>query len=74
MLEEMVDQFERNLRDTGFLKGRGGKKGGADSNSGNRRLVAAVVGAGLYPSVCRVIRTPGTRSLSFKAGKVPGPH
>lgn len=76
-IEDMASQFSRQLYDIGFLAERPDaqrRKTGparcnhANENSGNQRVVAAVLTAGLYPNVARVHRAVGTGKLNFTTG------
>jgi HrpA-like RNA helicase len=75
MLDEMIQQFERQLTDIGFVASRGRGRGAAgpsgeqNEHAGNLRLVAGVVAAGLYPNIAKISRAPGTRKLSFASGR-----
>lgn len=41
---------------------------GANRHAGNRRVVAAVLAAGLYPNIARVHRAAGTGKMTFTTG------
>ena len=81
-IEDMASQFSRQLYDIGFLPehsrsqsraergsaNAGVRFTGANKHSGNQRVVAAVLTAGLYPNVARVHRAAGTGKLTFTTG------
>ena len=74
-IEDMASQFSRQLYDIGFLTERPERRSfglmgcsHANKYSGNQRVIAAVLTAGLYPNVARVHRAVGTGKLSFTTG------
>ena len=70
-IDDMASQFTRQLQDIGFVAKAQSTVDmhSYNSNSSNRRVVAAVLAAGLFPNIARAHRAPGTGKLTFTTGR-----
>ena len=63
MLQRHKKQFAQHLHEMNFIRTPDPKESGANRNSENEALVRAVICAGLYPNVAKVVK------VAKKAGK-----
>ena len=66
----MKKQFAGLLYDTGFISSSYSKEEAANENSNNMKLVKAVLCAGLYPNVVKIVQNKPDRYNNKLAGYI----